>query len=201
MTEDSFLISDPDFQRAVDFHGHMCPGLAYGFRAAKVAMRELQSRARDEEIVAVVENDSCAVDAIQVLVGCTFGKGNLIYRDTGKQVYTFLSRETGKGIRVSVEFRETETPDESEVWKRFRDGDRGAETVARVGQLKERKIRRILEAPEKDVVRVSPPETGLPPQARIYASVRCLRCGEKVMEPKTRVHEGALYCIPCYEKR
>lgn len=39
----------------------------------------------DEEMVAIVENDSCAVDAIQVLTGCTLGKGNLIFRDYGKQ--------------------------------------------------------------------------------------------------------------------
>ncbi|NTV15797.1 MAG: formylmethanofuran dehydrogenase, partial [Desulfobulbaceae bacterium] len=87
----------PTFEDAARFHGHTCPGLAFGFRVARVAIRELGlSRAEDEELVAVVENDSCAVDAIQVLTGCTFGKGNLIFRDHGKQVYTFFKRATGE---------------------------------------------------------------------------------------------------------
>ena len=52
--------------------------------------------APDEEIVAVVETEMCAVDAIQALTGCTFGKGNLIHRDWGKNAYTFFRRSDGK---------------------------------------------------------------------------------------------------------
>ncbi len=59
------------------FHGHMCPGLAMGIRAAEVALTEIGPHAEDEEVVAVVETDMCGVDAIQALTGCTFGKGNL----------------------------------------------------------------------------------------------------------------------------
>jgi formylmethanofuran dehydrogenase subunit E len=59
-------------------------------------------RSEDEEIVAIVENDACYVDAVQVLTGCTFGKGNFIYKDNGKMVLTLLSRKTGQGIRVAM---------------------------------------------------------------------------------------------------
>ncbi|GAB4436776.1 MAG: hypothetical protein Kow0031_18570 [Anaerolineae bacterium] len=44
-------------QRAAEFHGHMCPGLAIGLRAAEIALREIGPHAQDEEIVAVVETD------------------------------------------------------------------------------------------------------------------------------------------------
>ncbi len=51
-------------------------------RAAGLAVRELALlRAGDEELVAMVENNSCAVDAIQMVTGCTAGKGNLIFCD------------------------------------------------------------------------------------------------------------------------
>ena len=75
-----------NFDDAVKFHGHACPGLAIGYRVANLALKELGGRARDEELVAIVENNSCAVDAIQLICGCTFGKGNLIFKDFGKQV-------------------------------------------------------------------------------------------------------------------
>ena len=78
MTIDPVLV-----KQATDFHGHWCPGLAIGIRAAEWALKEL-GKAPDEEIVAVVETDMCGVDAIQSLTGCTFGKGNLIHKDYGK---------------------------------------------------------------------------------------------------------------------
>ena len=91
-----------DFREAVRFHGHLCPGLAIGYVAAKVAAQLLGiGTSEDEEIVALVENNSCAVDAIQVMLGCTFGKGNLIFRDWGKQVFTFMDRRTNRAVRVS----------------------------------------------------------------------------------------------------
>ena len=68
-----------DFRKCVEFHGHMCPGLAIGYSAVKAAESLMKTTAsEDEELVCLVENNSCAVDAVQVLLGCTFGKGNLI---------------------------------------------------------------------------------------------------------------------------
>src|SRR5450756_2944554 len=81
------------FQAVTEFHGHICPGTIIGYRAAQIAVREFSSkRSVDEALIAIVENDSCSVDAIQVVTGCTFGKGNLIFKDYGKHVYTFINR-------------------------------------------------------------------------------------------------------------
>ena len=66
------------YDEIIQFHAHECPGLAMGYRMATASMSELDSiRAEDEEIVAIVENDACGVDALQCVTGCTFGKGNL----------------------------------------------------------------------------------------------------------------------------
>ncbi len=62
-------------EEIVRFHGHMWPGLAMGIRAAEVALCEIGPRSSDEELVTLTETDMCAVDAIQYLTGCTFGKG------------------------------------------------------------------------------------------------------------------------------
>lgn len=40
-----------DFQKAIDFHGHCCPGLTTGYLAAKAALEHLKvERANDEEL-------------------------------------------------------------------------------------------------------------------------------------------------------
>ena len=86
-----------------EFHGHICPGSAIGYKASEAGLNELKSNiSQDEKIIAIVENDSCAVDAVQVITGCTFGKGNLIFMDHGKQVYTFINRTTNDAVRVSL---------------------------------------------------------------------------------------------------
>ena len=91
------------FSDVTKFHGHVCPGSAIGYKAAEAGLNELKSHcSQDDEIVAIVENNSCAVDAVQVLTGCTFGKGNLLFKDHGKQVYTFINRTTNEGVRVSL---------------------------------------------------------------------------------------------------
>uniref|UniRef100_UPI0040560DE8 FmdE family protein n=1 Tax=Candidatus Electronema sp. TaxID=2698783 RepID=UPI0040560DE8 len=75
-----------DWEQCIAFHGHECPGLAMGYRAAKAAQSKLGVKfSPDEEVVCVTENDACGLDAVQYLTGCTLGKGNLIYRDRGKQ--------------------------------------------------------------------------------------------------------------------
>ena len=87
------------WEKCVEFHGHQCPGLAIGFRASEIAACELgekMSALRDEEIVCVTENDACGVDAVQVITGCTIGKGNLIYRPTGKMAFTFFFKDKRK---------------------------------------------------------------------------------------------------------
>jgi len=89
-----------DWEKAMEFHGHICLGLAFGYRAAKAGMDLIGAkRAPDEEVVVIAETDNCGVDAIQVVTGCTMGKGNLIFKDYGKNAYTFVSRNTGKAVR------------------------------------------------------------------------------------------------------
>lgn len=184
-----------------EFHGHICPGLAIGYRVSLLALRKLGERAEDEELVAVVENDSCAVDAVQVMTGCTFGKGNLVFRDYGKQVYTFIRRPSGDALRVSVNWvSPEETGEEKAAWDRYMKGDRSEETLKVVHARKSRKIDSVLNAPEEELFHLSRQRAEPPREARIYSSLKCEVCGEKVMEPRARLRDGQVVCIPCLEK-
>ena len=97
---------DATYKDMIAFHGHSCPGLAIGYRMTKAALDFLSGlRAKDEELVAIVENNACGVDALQYISGCTFGKGNLIFKDYGKHVYTLYDRKTKRGVRVCFKNR------------------------------------------------------------------------------------------------
>ncbi len=186
----------------VTFHGHSCPGLALGYRVSRRALKELGNRSADEEVVAIVENNSCAVDAVQVMTGCTFGKGNLIFRDYGKQVYTFIRRPSGRSIRISVVWEKPdETDEEKKLWGSYAGGDRSRKVVAFVHSRKNAHLRSILDADESELFAVKWGKEPAPPEAEIYRSIRCASCGEKVAEPKVRIKQGRLLCIPCFEMK
>jgi formylmethanofuran dehydrogenase subunit E len=190
------------FEDVIKFHGHSCPGLVLGYRVAIAAIKELAigDISEDEEIVAIVENDSCAVDAIQVLTGCTFGKGNLIFKDYGKQVYTFIKRPSGDAVRISIDIKfPEETEYEKQMWKRYSEGDRSEEVLKVVHNRKAKKIKAILEANDSDILQIKRFKTTPPSEAKIYPSIRCEVCGEKMAEPKARIKNGKIVCIPCFE--
>ena len=189
-----------NFEDAIKFHGHACPGLAIGYRVASLALKELGLRARDEELVAIVENNSCAVDAVQLVCGCTFGKGNLIFKDYGKQVYTFFKRPGPDAIRIAVRWEPpAEDPETAAMWERYAAGDRTPEVVAAVQDRKTRKMKSVLAADDSDLFEVKRITAEMPETAKIYPTITCARCGEKFMEPRAREIDGKLLCIPCKE--
>lgn len=196
-------ISQEKLEQLVAFHGHLCPGLTSGIRVAEIALREFGPRAEDEEIVAVVETDSCAVDAVQFLVGCTFGKGNLMHLDHGKHVFTFARRSDGKAIRISGKPRERRamTPEQEALAERVRSGAASPEDRAAYAALWRQRALAVLDEEEDDLLDVETLEGyPIPDRASIHLSVRCEACGEMVMA--TRIHRwrGKQLCIPCFER-
>ncbi|MBN1296197.1 cupin domain-containing protein [bacterium] len=164
------------YDDVVRFHGHSCPGLAYGWRMTVTALAALRirERARDEELVAIVENDACGVDALQYLTGCTFGKGNLIFRDWGKMAFTLIRRDMGAAVRVRVK------------------------TGGPVREMaREEQTRWILTGPEEEIVDCEAVTPIIPDAAAGMPSVICVRCGERTMETRTVTSEKGPLCRPC----
>ena len=89
------------WNQCTQFHGHVCPGLMIGFRASLYAMELLKlTFSEDEKVVCISENDTCSVDAVQAMLGCSVGKGNLLFHMRGKQAYSFYNRATGSSVRI-----------------------------------------------------------------------------------------------------
>lgn len=194
-------IDQEAIKKTTEFHGHWCPGLAIGIRAAEWALAEM-GKSPDEEVVAVVETDMCGVDAIQYLTGCTFGKGNLIHKDLGKNAFTFFRRRDNKSARLVLRpsiYDESRalmaklhhkmqnqglTPEEEKLWK----------------QTRQSISNRIMESDLGEVFEVKTPKYPLPKKARIFTSLTCESCGEPVMDTKTRRFKEQILCIPCFDE-
>ena len=188
-----------DFRKCADFHGHICPGLAIGYRAAKAGLERLrEKRAMDEELVAIVENNACGVDAVQVLTSCTFGKGNLIFKDHGKHVFTFLGRKSGKGVRVAKK-PDAAKPDEThqQLMEKIRENTATEDERRMFWELHHARCREILNAPTDELFSIRSVEMPLPPKARIEPSIVCEICGEPAMASRIREVKGRKVCLDC----
>lgn len=157
----------------VAFHGHACGGLTIGYKAAVYAMELLGlTHAEDEAVVCIAENDACGVDAIQVILGCTVGKGNLLFHLRGKQAFSFYERNSGRSVRLVLK----PTPD-------FPD--------------KERKFRYLQDTPAAALFDKKETVLSLPERARLFVSKPCSCCGELTAESMLRLENGQLVCLDC----
>ncbi len=189
-----------DLKKCISFHGHLCPGLIYGYRVAKEAASLLNvGKSADEEVVAVCENDSCAIDAFQIILGTTAGKGNLIINNYGKNVYTVYSRNSRKAIRFSRIFSYNYSGNDKEEFEKLEAALQNK--TASNKEIKRQKYLKAVDLAEKPFNEVFSSEAipfDPPPYAPLAPSEPCIKCGELTMKTKMiKNPAGNLLCQPC----
>ncbi len=93
-----------ELKRISGLHGHICFGLAVGYRAAWLAKREfaIGNTGNDQEIIAVMQESNCCEDAVQAVTSCSWHMGSIIYQDCGRYVFIFYNHTRGKSLRLSL---------------------------------------------------------------------------------------------------
>ena len=163
------------WDKCVAFHGHACGGLTIGFQAARYAMELLElDFSADEDVVCITENDACGVDAIQVLLGCSVGKGNLLFHLRGKQAFSFYNRKTGKSVRLVLK------PDPKAM-------------------TREESFQYYQSCDPSQMFDVKQTTIQLPEKARLFDSYVCECCGESTGANWIRLAGGKKLCLDCYE--
>lgn len=170
------------WEKCVAFHGHECGGLTIGYKAALYAIDLLGLApgdgkhdlciSDDEQLVCIAENDACGVDAVQVILGCSVGKGNLLFHLRGKQAFSFYDRATGKSVRLVLKPRPKDmTREESFAYYQA--------------------------CEPKDMFDVGETRIPLPEPARIFGSYVCESCGETTGANWIRIQGGRKLCLDC----
>ena len=187
-------------EKAIQFHGHICPGLLRGVRVAEFAQQYLGvNRDEDEELVAIVENDACGVDAIQAILGCTFGKGNLIFKDYGKQVYTIVSRTQNRAVRIAEQSGAFGAPEFARYRELANRKDLSGEEQSEKERLQALMFEAIMTRPFEEMFAYRDVEPLVPPRAVIRKSVLCAGCQEAVMETRATLTAKGWLCRECLE--
>ena len=159
----------------VVFHGHECGGLTIGYKASLYAIELLNLEfSADEQVVCIAENDACGVDGIQVMLGCSIGKGNLLFHMRGKQAFSFYNRKTGTSVRLVLKPK----PE---------------------GMTREESFAYYQSCEPKDMFDVKDATIRLPEKARLFDSYICDCCGERTASNWIRLAGGRKLCLDCYE--
>ena len=159
----------------VAFHGHECGGLTIGYKASLYAIELLKLEfSADEQVVCISENDACGVDAVQVMLGCSIGKGNLLFHMRGKQAFSFYNRKTGASVRLVLKPK----PE---------------------GMTREESLAYYQSCEPKDMFDVKDAVIQLPEKARLFDSYICDCCGEVTGANWIRLAGDKKLCLDCYE--
>jgi formylmethanofuran dehydrogenase subunit E len=164
------------WEDCVAFHGHICGGLTIGYKAALYAAELLDlTFSKDEKVVCISENDACGVDAIQVMLGCSVGKGNLLFHMRGKQAFSFYNRATGKSVRLVLKPRPKE-------------------------MTREESFQYYQSCEPMDMFDVKETTITLPEKARLFDSYVCDCCGESTGANWIRLAGEKKLCMDCYQE-
>jgi len=196
------ILLSEDFNKCVEFHGHVCPGLAIGFQAARLLTKRLGVRkAPDEELVAMVETDACGADAIQVMTGCTFGKGNFIFRNHGKHAFSLVDRKRKRGFRACLRSDLFKADSEFfSLFEKVRNDEASLKQIERFRQLQQRRTKNILNAEPASLFKIEEISPDIPPKARIMETGICDLCGEPTRKDLLLQMNGKRICIPCAQQ-
>jgi len=188
------------------FHGHKCPAMPLGLRAALAAMDKLGvERATDKQLMALIEldDDHCATcfgDGIQVASGCTFGKGNIKKLHYGKWGVTLIDKKSKRAVRVVAKAETMKKNKESEFMQLRASGVPASQIAYEVVKPL---IEMVSSAPQDALFNVSEVfEHDWQDVPNSFESTVCESCGESVVTRNARVKDGKVVCIPCsgYER-
>ena len=200
------MISPQDyFEAGLTLHGHRCPAMPMGLRVGAAAMNKLGvERARDGQLMALVEIGeahcaTCFADGVQMITGCTFGKGNIRKLHYGKWGLTLIDKKSGRAVRVAPKAEAMAANKQTDFFQKYRMKGVPASQVPEevVAPL----VERVLNTPEDQMLNIGEVfEYAWTEPAHSFDSFVCEVCGEMVVEPYGRILGDKKVCIPCREQ-
>lgn len=197
------MIDAKDYYEAgLVLHGHKCPAMPMGLRVGAAALNALGvERAKDGQLEAIVElgEDHCATcfaDGVQMITGCTFGKGNIRKSNLGKWGVTVVDRKTGRTIRVAPKAEAMLANKQSKFFSDYREKGIPASQVPE--EIVAPMVEKVMNAPAEALLKVGEiTQTEVKMGKHSFDGFVCAHCGEMVAEPYGRLHGDQKLCIPC----
>ncbi|TCS83531.1 FmdE family protein [Tepidibacillus fermentans] len=197
------MVNPKDYLEAGQkFHGHKCPAMPMGLRVGAAAMNKLGvDRAKDGQLIALVEigKDHCATcfaDGIQMITGCTLGKGNIQKLNYGKWGVTLIDRKSGKAVRVAPKAEAMANNKKSKFFSDYRMKGLPASSIP--AEIADPLVENVMNAPDEKILIIGDVfDYQVENHPHTFDSFVCEECGEMVVEAYGRIKGDKKVCIPC----
>lgn len=193
------------YEAGLQLHGHKCPAMPLGLRVGAAAMNALGvERAKDGQLLALVDlgENHCATcygDGVQMITGCTFGKGNIKKLHYGKWGLTLVETKTGRAVRVIPKAETMLTSKKSKFFTEYRMKGIPASEVPK--EVVEPLVDNVMNTPDEQMLSISEIfHYNVPKKAGSFSGFVCDECHEMTVEGYGRPFEDKKVCQPCYEK-
>lgn len=88
----------PDLSVLIERHGHLCPGLAIGYRVARYALKLVD---QGPGLTVYSGGKGCPLHAIEMLTGCSGESGTIVAME-GLQGWAFYDGQSGDGFLITL---------------------------------------------------------------------------------------------------
>ena len=186
------------------FHGHKCPAMPNGLRVAEAAMNKLGVERTGDSALHVIlelgENHcaTCFADGVQVITGCTFGKGNIEKTHKGKWGLTLIDKKSGRAVRAVPKAEAMLQTKKTEFFTKYREV--GVPPTQVPDEVVQPLVDKVMNAPAEMIMTISDVfEYKWQQPAHSFNSLACEQCGEMVVLEYTVLKNGKRICKDCAE--
>ncbi len=200
--EDRKMLLNMTMKRLVDFHGHICPDLIIGAKLSEY-IQDLVSEVSglNSSISILAQNCTSAIDAIQILLGATFGNQRLQVMDFGKHIYSLLINDTGTGFMFSLEPQQYGDEDEFDCLEQKILNNRiTLEEAVHFQKLMDCRIEKLLALTPEELFNRKTVEKSHASFEVPSIYLTCCHCGHQVLKNRSVDYHNNVYCLSCFQE-
>ncbi|MEQ8201738.1 MAG: FmdE family protein [Syntrophomonadaceae bacterium] len=187
------------WDKAAALHGHVCPGIVVGSRASMLVL-ELLGRPGQHigtSYYAIVENDVCGVDGVQMITGCTLGNDSLIIDNQGKFAFSWVDKMSGEGYRLLLKVPVWKSNEPLVLHEKVKFGTATPEEKQKFFAMRQERGQELLEMSDQDLFQIEKITRKIAGKPRLFPFVNCARCGEAFMEAYGTTMDEGIVCAGC----
>ncbi len=195
------MIVNMALKRIADFHGHLCPDLVIGGKLCEYIQQMLPiSEPANGIATMIAENNTSALDAIQVVLGVTMGNQRLKIMDLGKHNYIIIPTKETDRFRMVLNHQDFK---DEEAYKRLSqkvlDNTILMDEVVCLQLMVDERVKYLLRQPPESLFRIEPIERDrqLPEMPTCYLT--CCQCNEQVLSSHAIEYGDRIYCLSCFQ--
>lgn len=126
---------------------------------------------------AVVENEVCGVDGVQVITGCTLGNDSLIIDNQGKFAFSWVDKNSGEGYRLLLKVPVWKSNEPLVLHEKVKFGTATPEEKQKFFAMRQERGQELLEMSDQELFQVDKIVRKIPGKPQLFPLSNALAAG------------------------